>query len=67
MERGKLEIRERCWRCRGTGIYQWGAVVNGKCTHSGACYQCQGKGWQSDDDKRRNAAYMRYAIVRSFQ
>lgn len=33
-----------CWRCGGTGIYVWGAIVNGKPTHSGPCYACQGGG-----------------------
>ena len=33
-----------CYRCNGTGVYRWGAVINGKSAHSGACYACQGGG-----------------------
>lgn len=34
----------RCSRCNGTGVYTWGAYVNGKPTHSGQCYKCVGGG-----------------------
>ena len=33
-----------CPRCHGTGVYGWGAVVNGKIANSGPCYACQGGG-----------------------
>jgi hypothetical protein len=33
-----------CWRCNGTGVYRWGAVVNGKSTHEGPCFRCVGGG-----------------------
>lgn len=47
-----------CWRCRGTGIYQWGpASINGVMQHSGECYRCQGKGRQGQEDFRRNFGY----------
>lgn len=59
---GKIELRPKCDRCRGTGIYSWGASINGRMQHSGTCYHCQGKGWQSEEDKRRCAAYWNYAI-----
>jgi hypothetical protein len=51
-----------CERCRGTGEYGWGPVVNGKVTHRGPCYRCEGKGWQGYQDFRRNRAYDEYQI-----
>lgn len=33
-----------CYRCGGTGVYCWGAVINGKSAHSGPCFACQGGG-----------------------
>jgi len=27
-----------CEKCRGTGVYAWGAVVNGKATTQGTCF-----------------------------
>jgi hypothetical protein len=33
-----------CWRCNGTGIYQWGACINGKMQKSGDCFKCVGGG-----------------------
>lgn len=58
--------RPKCGHCQGTGIYRWGASINGVMTHSGDCYRCQGKGWQSDDDRRRNWGYDNHAIRRAF-
>jgi DnaJ-class molecular chaperone len=43
-----------CDKCGGTGTYQWGACVNGRMTHSGTCFRCQGKGRQGQDDFKRN-------------
>lgn len=51
-----------CAKCRGTGQYSWGAVVNGKPTHVGPCHSCQGTGQQSARDIKRNEAYNRYKI-----
>ena len=34
----------QCYKCRGTGIYEWGAVINGQCQYSGVCYSCGGTG-----------------------
>jgi DnaJ-class molecular chaperone len=59
--RGRIELRPKCDRCRGTGIYSWGSSVNGVMQHSGVCFHCKGKGWQTKDDEKRNAAYMNYA------
>ena len=44
----------KCGRCQGTGVYRWGAVINGRSTHQGACYQCEGKGRQGQADFKRN-------------
>ena len=57
--------RDECSRCRGTGIYSWGACVNGKMTHSGHCYRCDGKGWVGLDDARRAFGYDNYAISKA--
>lgn len=38
------------------------AVVNGKPTGpGGVCFRCQGKGYQTDEDRRRNWGYDQYA------
>jgi hypothetical protein len=54
-----------CERCHGGGVYYWGAVVNGRPTHSGDCYQCRGNGTQDADDMRRNHYYILYSIGRA--
>ena len=33
-----------CWKCGGSGIYEWGAVINGHCQYSCVCYSCGGTG-----------------------
>ena len=45
--------------CGGTGkFYSGGAVVNGTYTGTvGTCYRCEGKGWQSEADRKRNRYY----------
>jgi hypothetical protein len=51
-----------CGRCGGTGRYVT-MVLNGKPTGPGGeCYRCEGKGWQTEGDEVRNAAYDRYAF-----
>ena len=55
--------RTPCEKCGGTGRYGWGAVVNGKPSHSGECFACEGKGHQTDADRRRNWSYWRYRIA----
>lgn len=55
----------RCDRCNGTGIYQWGASVNGVMQFSGACFRCRGTGTQTDADQRRNYGYDNYAFARA--
>lgn len=39
------------------GVYSWGAQVNGRMTHSGPCFRCQGKGRQGQADYTRNRHY----------
>jgi hypothetical protein len=53
----------RCIKCKGTGVYGWGACVNGKMAHSGTCFSCAGTGIQKRRDIRRNETYNRYKIA----
>lgn len=59
-------VRGECDRCQGTGHYSWGACVNGKMTHGGPCYRCNGKGWLGQDDARRNWGYDNHAMRQAF-
>lgn len=52
-----------CAKCRGKGTYSWGAMVNGKMTHTGQCHSCRGKGHQTAEDIRRNTYYNSKKIV----
>jgi DnaJ-class molecular chaperone len=54
----------QCGKCRGSGEYRWGAVINGKSQHSGKCNSCGGKGHQDAADIRRNEAYNRFKLQR---
>jgi hypothetical protein len=56
-----------CERCQGSGVYYWGASVNGVMTHSGDCYACQGKGRLNQDDFRRNWGYWNYAVANALR
>jgi hypothetical protein len=47
----------RCPNCSSTGRFQWGASVNGRMTHSGPCFRCNGKGRQNAEDGKRNWGY----------
>ncbi len=58
-------VRAKCSRCHGTGVYSWGACVNGRMSCSGPCNRCAGKGYMHFDDMRRNKAYDNYAIRRA--
>lgn len=56
-----------CERCSGSGCYVTG-TVNGKLSGPGGeCFRCGGKGFQTADDERRNAAYDRIAVARAFR
>jgi DnaJ-class molecular chaperone len=52
-----------CRKCKGKGIYGWGASVNGKMTHSGPCFSCRGTGKQSVRQIMRNQTYNRHKIA----
>ena len=53
---------ERCRRCAGTGEFVT-MVVNGKPTGPGGiCYRCNGKGFQTAGDEKRNDNYDRYIL-----
>lgn len=47
----------KCGACCGSGVYYWGACVNGKMTHAGPCFRCGGSGRQGQDDFHRNRTY----------
>jgi DnaJ-class molecular chaperone len=55
-----------CCKCRGTGTYKWGAVVNGKVSNSGTCWSCAGTGHQTKSDIKRDRAYNHFKIRRIF-
>lgn len=52
----------KCCKCRGTGVYSWGAVVNGKPQFSGSCHSCRGTGEQTQRQIMRNETYNRHKI-----
>ncbi len=56
-----------CPKCHGSGSYGWGAVINGKISHSGPCFRCGGKGKLDFDDMRRCIGYDNHAIVAAFR
>jgi DnaJ-class molecular chaperone len=53
----------RCIKCKGSGVYGWGACVNGKMTNSGTCFSCRGTGKQSTRQIKRNETYNRHKIA----
>jgi len=53
----------QCAKCKGSGLYAWGATVNGKPQHRGTCFSCGGTGQQERRDIRRNHAYNRHKIA----
>jgi len=55
-----------CCKCRGTGVYSWGAVVNGVPAKSGPCFSCGGTGKQSRHDIARNHTYNRHKVRELF-
>ena len=52
-----------CEKCRGSGVYSWGASVNGRMAKSGKCHSCQGTGRQTTRDMARNKAYNRHKLA----
>ena len=59
--------RQPCRDCNETGTRGWGANVNGRMTHSGVCYRCQGKGYQTPEDRKRNECYDQHAALRALR
>ena len=56
------EVLTFCGRCSGTGrfvTYVENGVAKGP---GGECFRCGGKGWQTEEDHKRNAAYDEYAF-----
>jgi DnaJ-class molecular chaperone len=51
-----------CTKCKGTGTYSWGAMVNGKMTNTGTCFSCRGTGQQSAKQIKTNHAYNHFKI-----
>lgn len=54
----------KCPKCSGSGVYRWGACVNGKMAREGKCHSCGGTGQQSRADIARNVTYNRHKIAR---
>jgi DnaJ-class molecular chaperone len=52
-----------CCKCQGSGLYRWGAVVNGKATHEGTCFSCKGTGRQDSKQIKTNITYNRFKIA----
>lgn len=52
-----------CPKCRGTGVYRWGATVNGQAQHEGTCFSCRGTGRQDARQIARNRTYNRYKLA----
>lgn len=53
---------DECPKCKGSGQYQWGAIINGVAKHSGPCHSCGGKGYQTASDIARDNAYNRHKL-----
>lgn len=52
-----------CCKCKGSGVYRWGATVNGRAAHQGTCFSCRGTGKQSRRQIQRNRDYNRYKVA----
>ena len=46
-----------CDRCGGSGIYTWGAVINGRPQYAGTCFKCEGRGKVLDKWIERTPEY----------
>jgi DnaJ-class molecular chaperone len=51
--------KHRCWDgCNGSGKFRAGRLENGRfVVHEGVCFRCQGKGYQTPADVKRNTYY----------
>lgn len=46
-----------CEKCKGSGVYAWGASINGKMQNTGKCFSCSGTGKQDKKQIKRNVGY----------
>lgn len=51
-----------CEKCKGSGVYSWGASINGKMQHSGTCFSCRGTGQQDKKQIKCNVAYNQHKL-----
>lgn len=51
------DVTTTCPECKGSGVYKWGACINGVMQHSGPCFRCACKGYQGQVDFTRNWGY----------
>lgn len=51
-----------CGKCSGSGLYRWGAVINGRAQYEGTCWSCQGAGRQTRQQIRRNRTFNAYRM-----
>jgi hypothetical protein len=62
---GQKVVGVRCGRCAGTGRFIT-RVENGQPVGPGGeCFRCEGKGWQTPEDEKRNEAYDQYAAAKA--
>ena len=55
-------MKVKCGRCAGTGKFITMVVNNKPTGPGGICFRCEGKGYQTEADARRNWGYDRYGI-----
>jgi hypothetical protein len=61
---GKV-LGHKCDRCAGTGQFIT-MFLNGKPTGpGGVCFRCEGKGYQTPKDEKRNLAYDEFSAARA--
>lgn len=60
----KVEVvREHCGRCAGTGQFITYVENNQPKGPGGICFRCEGKGYQTPEDKKRNEYYDTHRTV----
>jgi len=47
----------KCDRCGGSGVFSWGAVINGVPQYGGVCYKCWGNRWVKEKWIERTPEY----------
>lgn len=52
-----------CEKCKGSGIYRWGASINGRMQFSGSCHSCRGTGQQDKKQIICNRVYNKHKIA----